>query len=1162
MNFRKVLLRAVLAAAAVTLVLAGPTFGVRQAQPGSHGTLRDFVRLAASGPTAAQKAAVRGLHARATWNNYGTPATLMRSGGYLTKQASGKTAVVAARAWLAKHRALFRLSAVKGMAVLSDSKLSSSRGHAVTFQQAFHGLKAVDGSGLVTIALNPAAKKNRWKIAFVSSTAVGSLKLKGAARLTAAQAWVHAAGNVGINKSVVNVKGIKSARGWTNLKIAGMADLQRTKLGAFAIGRSAVPAYETIVLDTSAGSPAAYRVIVNARTGAVLSRTNLVDQLASKGKSFNAVQTFNFSGTVTTDGGCDVKQGPYTVGPGVRALDGFAAATIPTNDVVLKLYFGTTLLITADTLFSPEQFHYEPAGGVPTGDYFVEVCDFGDGAAWAAPQTYTGHLTLDDTPAPPPYLARWKAFPASPTLATLDQFPWGHSSADTRKTFCWRSAPGCDIITGNLASRAPWDFDLHANTPTFTTSGNNNKAATSWTNDTVPSPPQFMPTSLARDYSFSWTNNWNTRQCAVATPPVPGATYDDSAAAVNLFVMHNRMHDFSYFLGFTEQNWNAQADNFGLTELRQENDPLVGDVQSGAATPTRDNANMITLPDGASSITNMYLWQPLAGSFYSPCVDGDYDMGVIGHEFGHMIENRMIGKGNARTGFHAGSMGEAFGDLTAIEYLNENGFVPVGTEDPYVEGSYATGNKVHGIRNYAMDWPQTGGFPTPGDVPEVDPLNFSDIGYDTPGPEVHSDGEVWIAANFSVRAALVDTYDNGFDSKDADLQAECANGVLPAQNCPGNRRWIQLVYDSFLLDPVGPTMLDARNSMLAADVMRFGGANQKDIWDAFAIRGMGTNAAVHTTAANPSGNGDTDPVPDFSSPLSNNAQVTFDLRSDAAGQPAVVGKVYVGHFEARVSPIADTDPATVNSGIDTNRDAVASFTPGEYEFLAVAPGYGFVRFKANVKKNQVRTIKVVMPTNFASSAKGAAATGDGTAQANLIDETENTNWSADGRAADGTLSGIAGKQVTIDLAGTDPVDVRHVEVSAMIAPGNSRFSGLRAFEVWACNSTKADCSTDAGYKLAFTSDGNAFPGDAPRPVSPALIMRDFKIPKTTATHLRLRVLTSQCTGGPAYQGEQDAEPTNLTDCGSNVSTSTAASSRRFVRVAEFEAFGANASTSG
>ena len=44
----------------------------------------------------------------------------------------------------------------------------------------------------------------------------------------------------------------------------------------------------------------------------------------------------------------------------------------------------------------------------------------------------------------------------------------------------------------------------------------------------------------------------------------------------------------------------------------------------------------------------MYLWQPIAGTFYAPCVDGDFDMAVIGHEFGHLIENRMIGKGGRR----------------------------------------------------------------------------------------------------------------------------------------------------------------------------------------------------------------------------------------------------------------------------------------------------------------------------------------------------------------------------------------------------------------------------------------------------------------------------------------------------------------------------------
>ena len=124
-----------------------------------------------------------------------------------------------------------------------------------------------------------------------------------------------------------------------------------------------------------------------------------------------------------------------------------------------------------------------------------------------------------------------------------------------------------------------------------------------------------------------------------------GVSFDVSAAAVNLFAMHNRMHDFTCWLRFTEANWNAQASNFGLTEAFRENDPVVGDVQAGALIPgVRDNANMFTLPDGQSSVTNMYLWQPFAGSFYAPCVDGDYDMGVIGHEYGHMVENRMIGK--------------------------------------------------------------------------------------------------------------------------------------------------------------------------------------------------------------------------------------------------------------------------------------------------------------------------------------------------------------------------------------------------------------------------------------------------------------------------------------------------------------------------------------
>ena len=127
---------------------------------------------------------------------------------------------------------------------------------------------------------------------------------------------------------------------------------------------------------------------------------------------------------------------------------------------------------------------------------------------------------------------------------------------------------------------------------------------------------------------------------------------------------------------------------------------------------------MSTRRDGTSSVTNMYLWQPIAGSFYAPCVDGDYDMSVIGHEYGHMIENRMIGKSFRRQGNHAGMMGESSGDLLGMEYLNEYGFVPAGGGDNPIHdsavstvGRYATGNGVRGIRNYDMAFRHGGPVP-------------------------------------------------------------------------------------------------------------------------------------------------------------------------------------------------------------------------------------------------------------------------------------------------------------------------------------------------------------------------------------------------------------------------------------------------------------------
>ena len=161
---------------------------------------------------------------------------------------------------------------------------------------------------------------------------------------------------------------------------------------------------------------------------------------------------------------------------------------------------------------------------------------------------------------------------------------------------------------------------------------------------------------------------------------------------------------------------------------------------------SRDNANQVTLNDGVPGITNMYLWQPIAGAFYPPCVDGDYDMAVIGHEYTHAISNRMAGGPDASlTGTQARAMGESWSDLAAMEFLNEFNLVPTNNESRYAVGAYATGNRQRGIRNYNMS---------------TSPLNYSDVGYDfvcnapLVAPEiegtcpdgrtqVHADGEIW-----------------------------------------------------------------------------------------------------------------------------------------------------------------------------------------------------------------------------------------------------------------------------------------------------------------------------------------------------------------------------------------------------------------------------------
>ena len=48
--------------------------------------------------------------------------------------------------------------------------------------------------------------------------------------------------------------------------------------------------------------------------------------------------------------------------------------------------------------------------------------------------------------------------------------------------------------------------------------------------------------------------------------------------------------------------------------------------------------------------------------------------------------------------------------------------------------------------------------------------------------------------------------------------------------------------DALKLQPANPSFIDARNAILSADQVLTGGANQFEIWTAFARRGLGYSA--------------------------------------------------------------------------------------------------------------------------------------------------------------------------------------------------------------------------------------------------------------------------------------------------------------------------------
>ena len=117
-----------------------------------------------------------------------------------------------------------------------------------------------------------------WKVAYASSTLVGSEDLANTAELTGPEALAEALTDAGERVSLVELEGAGSVNGWRRIEIEGVEAHQLVRRVAFPTPQRGVRvAYETVYSD---GVDTGYRHFVDAETGAILFREDIVESLA------------------------------------------------------------------------------------------------------------------------------------------------------------------------------------------------------------------------------------------------------------------------------------------------------------------------------------------------------------------------------------------------------------------------------------------------------------------------------------------------------------------------------------------------------------------------------------------------------------------------------------------------------------------------------------------------------------------------------------------------------------------------------------------------------------------------------------------------------------------------------------------------------------------
>ncbi len=298
-----------------------------------------------------------------------------------------------------------------------------------------------------------------------------------------------------------------------------------------------------------------------------------------------------------------------------------------------------------------------------------------------------------------------------------------------------------------------------------------------------------------------------------------------AAAIANLFYWNNIIHDIQYQYGFDEAAGNFQENNFGRGGIG--GDSVNAEAQDNANGNSRCNANFATPTDGGNPRMQMFLCNNT-----NPQRDGDFDNGVIVHEYGHGISIRQVGgPGNSSCLNNRQQPGEGWSDWLALAYTADVG---------------ETGAEGRGIGTYLFGQPANGPGIRPqrySTDPAVNSYTYASInGLSVP----HGVGSVWAQVLWEVYWALVDRY--GFDPD-----------LYDAFGGAGNQRAMLYVNEGLKNTACSPTFLDARDGIIQAATGLFGGEDVCLLWDTFAAFGLGTDAQS-------GGSNSTNPINGFSRP--------------------------------------------------------------------------------------------------------------------------------------------------------------------------------------------------------------------------------------------------------------------------------------------------------